>query len=97
MRDKPRRREQHGEAFGRACHEAWKRSNLNQREYCEVQDISLKAFGIWRCMFMREPEPSQPKLLYRRGGLNPTLNPGLGLGLSPGAYPGSPLIAPPDC
>lgn len=38
-------RQRYGEAFWRAHHEAWKRSDLNQREYCEAQDIPLKAFG----------------------------------------------------
>ena len=37
-----------GEAFWRAHHEAWKRSDLNQRQYCEAQGIPLKAFGNWR-------------------------------------------------
>lgn len=27
-------RKRYGEAFWRAHHEAWKRSGLNQREYC---------------------------------------------------------------
>ena len=36
-----------GEAIWRAHHEAWRRSELNQREYCEAQGISLKAFGNW--------------------------------------------------
>jgi hypothetical protein len=34
-----------GEAFWRAHHEAWKRSDLNQRQYCEAEGIPLKAFG----------------------------------------------------
>jgi hypothetical protein len=29
-------------------HEAWKRGDLNQREYCEAQSLSMKAFGNWR-------------------------------------------------
>jgi hypothetical protein len=29
----------YGEAFWRAHHEAWHRSDLNQREYCEAQAI----------------------------------------------------------
>ena len=37
-----------GEAFWRAHHEAWKRSDLNQRQYCEAQGLPLKAFGNWR-------------------------------------------------
>lgn len=50
----PRRR--HCEAFWRAHHEAWKRSDLNQREYCEAHRIPLKAFGNWRAKFKAEPE-----------------------------------------
>ena len=34
------------EAFWRTHHEAWKRSDLNQRQYCEAEDIPLKA--VWR-------------------------------------------------
>jgi hypothetical protein len=40
-----------GEAFWRAHHEAWKRTDLNQRQYCEAEDIPLKAFGNWRAIF----------------------------------------------
>ncbi len=58
------------EAFWRAHHEAWKRSDLNQREYCEAQGIPLKAFGNWRAKFKAEPQPPEPKLLYRRGSLS---------------------------
>ena len=35
-----------GEAFWRAHHEAWKRSDLNQRQYCEAEDIALR--GVWQ-------------------------------------------------
>jgi len=45
MVDQMAPRVRYGEAFWRAHHEAWKRSDLNQREYCESQRISLKAFG----------------------------------------------------
>jgi hypothetical protein len=58
----------YGEAFWRAHNEAWRRSDLNQREYCEAEGISLKAFGNWRAKFKGEPQPSARKLLYRRGG-----------------------------
>ncbi|HIG21962.1 MAG TPA: hypothetical protein EYQ28_05435 [Henriciella sp.] len=58
------------EAFWRAHHEAWKRSDLNQREYCEVNDLPLKRFGNWRAQFKREPRPESVHLLYRRGGLS---------------------------
>ena len=53
-------RARYGEAFWRAHHEAWKRSDLNQREYCEAQGIPLKAFGNWRatglCLFTKRLE-----------------------------------------
>lgn len=87
------------EAFWREHHEAWKRSDLNQREYCEQQGIPLKSFGNWRDKFKREPQPVQRKLLWRRGGLSHTLS--HSLGHTPGpvlshvAYPTSPLSVPP--
>jgi hypothetical protein len=40
-----------GEAFWRAHHEAWKRSDLNQRQYCEAEGTPLEAFGNWRAKF----------------------------------------------
>jgi transposase-like protein len=55
------------EAFWRSHHEAWRRSDLNQREYCEAQGLPLKRFGNWRAKFKQEPDAPQ-KLLYRRGG-----------------------------
>lgn len=63
-----------GEAFWRAHHEAWKRSDLNQREYCEAQHIPQKSFENWRIIFKAEPQPIQRKLLYRHGGLGHTLS-----------------------
>ena len=65
-----------GEAFWRAHHEAWKRSDLNQRQYCEAQGLPQKGFENWRQKFRAEPEPAQRKLLYRRRGLSPPLGPG---------------------
>lgn len=62
------------EAFWRAHHEAWKHSDLNQREYCEAEGIPLKAFGNWRAKFKAEPQPPEPKLLYRRGRLSHRLS-----------------------
>ena len=44
-----------GEAFWRAHHEAWKRSDLNQRQYCEAHGLPQKAFENWRQKFRREP------------------------------------------
>lgn len=67
------RRARYGEAFWRAHHEAWKRSDLNQREYCASQSLSLKAFGNWRAKFKAEPEVPARKLLWRRGGVSHTL------------------------
>jgi hypothetical protein len=55
------------EAFWRSHHEGWRRSDLNQREYCEAQGLPLKCFGNWRAKFQAEPEVPG-KLLYRRGG-----------------------------
>lgn len=55
------------EAFWRSHHEAWKRSNLNQREYCEAHGLVLKRFENWRVKFRDEPEVPR-RLLYRRGG-----------------------------
>jgi hypothetical protein len=82
-----------GEAFWRAHHEAWKRSDLNQRQYCEAEGIPLKAFGNWRAKFKAEPQPPEPKLLYRRRGrsrpLSPPLSHLLSHPLSPLAYPSS--------
>ena len=70
MADEILTRTRYGEAFWRAHHEAWRRSELNQREYCEAQEISLKAFGNWRAKFKTEPQPRPRKLLYRRGELS---------------------------
>ena len=44
------------EAFWRSHHEAWRRSDLNQREYCEAHGLPLKRFGNWRAKFKQEPE-----------------------------------------
>ena len=70
----PALRARYGEAFWRTHHEAWKRSDLNQREYCEAQGIPLKAFGNWRAKFKAEPQPPVRKLLYRRSGLSHSLS-----------------------
>jgi hypothetical protein len=91
-------RARYGEAFWRAHHEAWRRSDLNQREYCEAQSISLKAFGNWRAKFKAQPQPPARKLLYRRGGLSHSLSHSLSHPLSHMTYPSSPLpdlIVPP--
>jgi hypothetical protein len=81
------------EAFWRAHHEAWKRSDLNQRQYCEAEGIPLKAFGNWRANFKTEPQPPERKLLYRRRdlshSLSHTLSHTLGPSLSHVTYPSS--------
>jgi Transposase len=87
-------RMRYGEAFWRAHHEAWRRSELNQREYCEAQGIPLKAFGNWRAKFTAEPQPPTRKLLYRRGALSHTFSHSLSHPLSHMTYPSSALPGP---
>jgi hypothetical protein len=72
----------YGEELWRAHHDAWCRSDLNQRQYCEAHGIPLKAFGNWRAKFKAEPQPPARKLLYRRGGLSHCLSHSLSHGLS---------------
>jgi hypothetical protein len=80
-----------GEAFWRAHHEGWRRSELNQREYCEAQGIPLKAFGNWRAKFKAEPQPPERKLLYRHGGLSHSLS----HSISHMTYDPGPIVPPP--
>jgi Transposase len=98
MANESRPRVRYGEAFWRAHHEAWRCSDLNQRQYCESQGIPLKAFGNWRAKFKAEPQPPVRKLLYRRRGLSHTLShsPSHSLShpLSHMTYPSSLLPAP---
>lgn len=82
------------EDFWRAHHEAWKRSDLNQRQYCEFYGLPQKAFENWRAKFKAEPQPAERKLLYRRRPLSPPLSPPDSPPLSPRAYPSSQLTAP---
>src|SRR5258705_6395172 len=91
MVDENRSRVRYGETFWRAHHEAWRRSDLNQREYCEAQGVPLKAFGNWRAKFKAEPQPPTRKLLYRRRGLSHTLSHSLSHPLSHMTYPSSPM------
>ena len=84
MADQNRPWRRQGEDFWRAHHEAWKRSDLNQRQYCEFHNLPQKAFENWRQKFKAEPEPLQRKLLYRRRPLSPPLSPPVGPPLSPG-------------
>jgi hypothetical protein len=94
MGNESRPRQRYGEAFWRAHHEAWKRSDLNQREYCESQNIPLKAFGNWRARFKAEPQSTAPRLLYRRRGLSHPLSHSLSHPLSHVTYPCSRAPAP---
>ena len=68
--------ERYGKAFWRAHHEAWLRSECNQREYCEAYGIPLKAFGNWGARFKAEPQAPARKVLYRRGVLSQGLSHG---------------------
>ncbi len=56
------------EGYWRAHLEGWRRSDLNQREYCELHGLPLKRFGNWRAKLRHEEPASAGKLLYRRGG-----------------------------
>jgi Transposase len=89
MADENRLWARQGEAFWRAHHEAWTRSDLNQRQYCEAERIPLKAFGNWRSQFKAEPQPPARKLLYRRRPLSPPVSPPANPPLSPVTYPSS--------
>src|SRR3954465_2533027 len=62
------------ESFWRAHHEAWKLSDLNQREYCEAHLLPQKGFENWRQKFKAEPQVPERKQLYRRGGLSHRLS-----------------------
>jgi hypothetical protein len=49
------------ESFWRSHLEGWRRSDLNQREYCELHGLPLKRFGNWRAdpheHFVEMPSP----------------------------------------
>ena len=49
MVDDHRRWTRQGETFWRAHHEAWKRSDLNQRQYCEAEGIPAQGFRQLAC------------------------------------------------
>jgi hypothetical protein len=93
MADENRTWRRQDESFWRAHHEAWKRSDLNQRQYCEAEGIPLKAFGNWRAIFRAEPQLPERKLLYRRRGLSHSLSHSLSHTLGPSlshvTYPSS--------
>ncbi len=55
-------------SFWRAHLQGWRRSDLNQREYCELHGLPLKRVGNWRATLRHEELASACKLLYRRGG-----------------------------
>jgi hypothetical protein len=61
----------HGDACFAYFNKIW---GIPQREYCEAQGLSLKAFGNWRAKFKAEPQRPVRKLLYRRGGLSHALS-----------------------
>jgi hypothetical protein len=63
MGDENGRWRRQDESFWHTRHEAWKRSDLNQRQYYEAERIPLKAFGNWRAVFEAEPQPPERKLL----------------------------------
>lgn len=94
MAEKHRSWMRQSDAFWRAHHEAWKRSDLNQRQYCEAEGGPLKAFGNWRAQFNAEPQPLERKLLYRRRPLSPPLSPLVSPPSSPVTYPSSRLAGP---
>ncbi len=56
------------ESFWRAHLDGWRRSDLNQREYCDLHGPPLTRFGNWRAKLKYEEPTSAGKLLYRRGG-----------------------------
>jgi len=56
------------ENFWRSHLDGWRRSALNQREYCELHGLPLKRFGNWRATLRHEEPAGAGKLLYRRGG-----------------------------
>ena len=56
------------EKFWRAHLDGWCRSDLNQREYCELHGLPLKRFGNWRAKLRHEEPAPTGKVLYRRGG-----------------------------
>ncbi len=55
------------ESFWRARLEGWRRSDLNQWEYCELDGLPLKRFGNWCAKYKHENDVRGQKLLWRRG------------------------------
>jgi len=56
------------ESFWRTHLVGWRRSDLNQRECCELHGLPLKRFGNWRAKLKHEEPTSAGKWLYCRGG-----------------------------
>lgn len=54
--------------FWRAHLDGWRRSDLNQREYCELHGLPLKRFENWRARYRHEDRRYPRKVLYRRNG-----------------------------
>ena len=64
------------EGFWRSHVDGWRRSDLNQREYCELHGLPLKRFENWRAKYRHEDRRFPRKVLYRRNGdLNPMTGP----------------------
>lgn len=64
------------EGFWRSHVDGWRRSDLNQREYCELHGLPLKRFENWRARYRHEDRRFPRKVLYRRNGeLNPMTSP----------------------
>ena len=45
----------------------WLAGDLNQREYCEANGLSLRQFGNWRAEFKYEHLVSERRVLWKRG------------------------------
>ena len=56
------------ETLWRAHLDGWRRSDLNQREYCAKHGLPLKRFGNWRAKFKDDEPAPTGKLLWRCGG-----------------------------
>jgi hypothetical protein len=54
-------------AFWQAHFAQWLAGDLNQREYCEAQGLSLRQFGNWRAEFKYEDTVAERRVLWRRG------------------------------
>lgn len=54
-------------AFWEAHFTQWLAGDLNQREYCEAQGLSLKQFGNWRAEFKYEHMVAERRVLWTRG------------------------------